>query len=101
MKTGFGYAVFLVIAALIFIILMQHRQASALRNELNRMGGDSRALQSVMRNDETNAFAVQKELRRMQRENDELRDETNRLQKELRKQNRAPGSSDGISSQPF
>jgi hypothetical protein len=102
MKTGVGYALCLVIAVLVLMLLIQHRYMSSLRNDAIRMGADSRALHGVMHQDDVSAAAAQRELRRLERENAELRDETNRLQNELRKDKKTPAPASGISkSRPF
>jgi len=102
MKAGVAYALCLVIALLVFVILIQHRQMSSLHNNMMRMGADSRALHSLMFQDDMTNAAAQKELHRLERENSELRDELNRLQNESRTNKKSSGATGGISgSMPF
>src|SRR5437868_112174 len=102
MKAGIVYALCLVIALLVFIILIQHRQMSSLHNDVMRMGADSRALHSLMyRDDITNASAL-KDMHRLERENSELRDELNRLQNESRTNKKSSSTTGAVSeSRPF
>jgi hypothetical protein len=75
MKAGFRYALGIVIAALVVVILFQLRNMSRLRNHLSRQEGDTRALHRVLNSNAVSSAAAQEQIRRLQRENEELRDE--------------------------
>jgi hypothetical protein len=79
MKAGFRYAVSVVIAALVLVILFQQRNMSRLRNHMSRLQGDARALNNVLGSNELSSAAAQDQLRRLQRENEQLREEVNRV----------------------
>ena len=57
---------------------------SSLHNDVMRMGADSRSLHSLMYRDDMTNVAAQKELKRLERENADLRDELNHFQNESR-----------------
>jgi hypothetical protein len=79
MKAGFRYAVSVVIAALVLVILFQQRNMSRLRNHMSRLQGDARALNNVLGSNAISSAAAQEQLRRLQRENEQLREEVNRV----------------------
>ena len=79
MKAGFRYAVSVVIAVLVVVILFQQRNMSRLRNYMSRLHGDTRALNHVLDSNALNSAATQEQLRRLQRENEQLREELNRV----------------------
>jgi hypothetical protein len=79
MKAGFRYAVSVVIAALVMVILFQQRNMSRLRNHMSRLQGDARALNNVLGSNALSSAAAQEQLRRVQRENEQLREEVNRV----------------------
>ena len=78
MKAGFRYAVGVVIAALVVVILFQLRNMSRLRNHMSRQEGDARALHRVLNSNEASSATSQEQIRRLQRENEQLRDEIQR-----------------------
>lgn len=78
MKAGFRYAVGVVIAALVLVIFFQLRNMSRLRNHMSRQEGDTRALHSVLNTNAVSGAAAQEQIRRLQRENEQLREELHR-----------------------
>jgi len=95
MKAGFRYAVGVVIAALVVVILFQLRNMSRLRNHMSRQEGDARALNRVINSNEASSAASQEQIRRLQRENEQLRDEVQRP----RTNRVSPAPREGISLQ--
>jgi hypothetical protein len=85
MKAGFNYALTVVIAALVVIIVFQLRNMSRLRNHMSRLEGDTRALHGVLNSNAVSSIAAQEQIRRLQRENDEVRDELERMSNALMK----------------
>ncbi len=78
MKAGFRYAVGTVIAALVLVIFFQLRNMSRLRNHMSRQEGDARALNRVLNSNEASSTLSQEQIRRLQRDNEQLRDEVQR-----------------------
>lgn len=73
MKSGFAYALGVIIAVLAVVILLQQRKLAELRDINAALRGDNRALVTT-RNQEGAATAeLQRELRQLRAENDELR----------------------------
>ena len=85
MKAGFNYALTVVIAALVVIIVFQLRNMSRLRNHMSRLEGDTRALHGVLNSNAVSSIAAQEQIRRLQRENDEVREELERMSNALMK----------------
>ena len=85
MKEGFKYALVVVIAALAVIILFQLRNMSRLRNHMSRLEGDTRALHGVINSNAVSSMAAQDQIRRLQRENDQIREDFLRLSNSLAK----------------
>lgn len=95
MKAGFRYAVGVVIAVLVMVILFQLRNMSRLRNHMSRQEGDTRALHRILNSNDASSTVSQEQMRRLQRENEQLRDEVQRGR--TNRANPAPG--EGISRQ--
>ena len=85
MKAGFNYALTVVIAALVVIIVFQLRNMSRLRNHMSRLEGDTRALHGVLNSNAVSSIAAQEQIRRLQRENEEGREELERMSNALMK----------------
>jgi DNA-binding transcriptional regulator YbjK len=83
MKPGFRYALGIVMAMLTLMILFQLRNMSRLRNHLSRLEGDTRALHSVLNSNSVSSMASHEHIRRLQRENDELREQLQLLSNSL------------------
>jgi DNA-binding transcriptional regulator YbjK len=83
MKAGFKYALGVVIVALAVIILFQLRNMSRLRNHMSRLEGDTRALHNVLNSNAVSSMAAEEQIRRLQRENAEIREELQRMSKRL------------------
>ena len=79
MKAGFKYALGVVIIALAVIILFQLRNMSRLRNHMSRLEGDTRALHSVLNSNAVSSIAAEEQIRRLQRENDEMREQLQKM----------------------
>ena len=79
MKAGFKYALGIVIIALTVIILFQLRNMSRLRNHMSRLEGDSRALHGVLNSNSVSSILAEDRIRRLQRENDEMREQLQRM----------------------
>jgi DNA-binding transcriptional regulator YbjK len=79
MKAGFKYALGVVIVALAVIILFQLRNMSRLRNHMSRLEGDTRALHSVLNSNALSSMAAEDQIRRLQRENAEIREQLQRM----------------------
>jgi hypothetical protein len=83
MKPGFRYALGIVMAMLTLMILFQLRNMSRLRNHLSRLEGDTRALHSVLNSNSVSSMASHEQIRRLQRENEELREQIQLLSNSL------------------
>lgn len=83
MKPGFKYALGILMAMLTLIILFQLRNMSRLRNHLSRLEGDTRALHSVLNSNTVTSTASHEQIRRLQRENEELREQLQLLSNSL------------------
>jgi hypothetical protein len=73
MKQGFGYALAVIVAVLVVVILFQQRKLSELRNINAGLRGDTRALITTRNTEGAAADELQRELRQVRAENEQLR----------------------------
>ena len=75
MKPGMVYALGLVVLVLAIVILMQQRKLALVRNDNASLYGDARALINARSSDATVAADLQREVRQLRAENEDLRRE--------------------------
>ena len=75
MKPGMVYALGLVVLVLVIVILMEQRKLSLVRNDNASLHGDARALINARSSDAALAADLQREVRQLRAENEDLRRE--------------------------